>query len=141
MKNGYDQFFKQARQAANDGTPARPSVKPKFQVNQKEKPRFEMSSERREELLKRKAGVRTRRKKSFPWKLVGVSMLGVLIAGWGALNAEKAENFVKQIEISWMGAADAAESEAKPKSATAKTPGAKAEEVATAASTDRKSVV
>lgn len=105
MKNGYDQFFRNARKAAAGETPA---AKPKFRV--KPTPRFELTAGQLEEELRRRAGVKARRKRrSFPWGLTLASGLGVLAAGWALLNADLIEKHVKSVEIAWLGSAEAQE--------------------------------
>lgn len=111
MKNGYDQFFKNARKAAGDSPSGKSSVS--FQIG--EKPRFEMSPERREEILRKKLAVRKTKKKksSVPIKMILMSFVGVAVTGWGFLNAEKVEATLKSLEISFIGGASAAESPTK----------------------------
>ncbi|MBX3033058.1 MAG: hypothetical protein KF865_03970 [Bdellovibrionaceae bacterium] len=123
MKNGYDQFFKNARKASHGGKPpARPTSS--FALNGS--PRFELTAEQLEEHLKRKAGARPprRRKKSFPFGLVLCSALGVALAGWGMLNAESVEAFVKRVEVNFLGEASAADAAPAPKAAPAEAPAA-----------------
>lgn len=106
MRNGYDQFFQNARRAAKGATvPHSPKAKPKVNAG----PRFELSSEQLEEQLKKRAGIKRRKRRSFPWVLTAISLVGFLLAGWGIQNSEKAESFVKGIEIDWMGSAMAEE--------------------------------
>lgn len=120
MKSNYDQFFKNARKAAQGGKPQAPSAK-KFSVRESAPSRFQMTEAEIEERLKNKAGMapKRRRKKSTPWALIVFSVIGLAVAGAGMLQAEKLEFFLKNIEISVMGGtASAAEAPAAPAPAT-----------------------
>lgn len=109
MKNGYDQFFKNARKAATQASPPEKGPRPKV----KTKTSFKLSEEDLETQLKRRMGMNTQKKnkikKKFPWQLVGVSFLGVLVTFWGVENYVQVENYLKRIEVSFMGVASAEE--------------------------------
>lgn len=116
MRNGYDQFFRKARQASQGGMKA----SPKAAFNVSSGPRFEVTAEQLEEHLRRKAGVKKakRKKKSFPWGVTLLSAMGALATGWAMLNADTLERTLKHVEISWIGSASASE-EAPKKAAPA----------------------
>lgn len=115
MKTGYDQFFKNARKVANDGEPTRPSRQ--FSTSNVH---FELSEEDIEKQLKLRMGMKSKAKtkkkrKSIPWKLMGASFLGLMATAWGFQNYEQVEHYVKRIEISFLGSANAEEApKAKP---------------------------
>lgn len=90
MSQGYDQFFKKARQAAQTSAPdrARPSAAPRRPKG----PSLQIKPQRKKRIR-------------FPWAFTIVSLLGTLGAAWGVQNFEDVEKFVKQVEISWMGQA------------------------------------
>jgi len=122
MKNGYDQFFKNARKAAAEGEPV---VKPSRQFSTSNV-HFELSEEDLEKQLKLRMGMRAstkkkKKRKGIPWKLVGVSFLGLIIAAYGFQNYNQVERYVKRIEISFLGSAFAEEAKptAKPEAAAA----------------------
>lgn len=115
MKNGYDQFFKSARQAAKpEGTKLKMDLSKGIKLNIS-------NEELLERELRNRAGVkaRKRKKKPFPWKLAGMSFLGLVLAFYGLQNYEHVEHLVKNIEISLLGAAQAEEAPVK-KAAPAK---------------------
>ena len=119
MKTGYDQFFKNARKAANDGETARSSRQ--FSTSNVH---FELSEEDIEKQLKLRMGMKSktkpkRKRKSIPWKLMGVSFFGLMLTAWGFQNYEQVEHYIKRIEISFLGAASAEEAP-KAKAATDK---------------------
>ena len=120
MKNGYDQFFKNARSASTGN--AKPEGK-KLKMDLSRGLKLNISNEDLlEQELRMRAGVKMKKKKAkrpFPWKLTGVSFVGLLIALYGFQNYEKVEHLVKNIEIDMLGSAHAEEAPAK-KSAPAK---------------------
>jgi len=127
MKNsGYDQFFKNARKAANDGDVVRPSRQ--FSTSNVH---FELSEDDIEKQLKLRMGMKSnknskkKKRKSIPWKLVGVSFMGLIAAAWGFQNFEQVEKYAKKIEISFMGSAFAEEAPAKPKAPAKEAAGGK----------------
>lgn len=112
MKNGYDQFFKNARRAANDGEVQKPS-----RQFTKSNVHFELSDEDIEKQIKLRMGMKAkpkRKRKSIPWKMMGVTFLGLMITAWGVQNHEEVERYVKRIEISFLGLAFAEDAPAKP---------------------------
>lgn len=141
MKNsGYDQFFKNARKAANNGEVKKPSRQ--FSTSNVH---FELSEADIEKQLKLRMGLRAKpkkKKKSIPWKMVGVSFIGLMVTAWGVQNFEEVERTVKRIEISFLGqaAAEEATKSAPEKASPAK---AKGTEVAKAdvPATDAKSTL
>lgn len=117
MKSNYDQFFKNARKAAQGGKPQASSPK-KFSMKEPSSSRFQTTEAQIEERLKSKAGVpKRRRKKSTPWSLIIFSMIGLAIAGAGMMHSEKLEFILKNIEISFMGGTAMAETPAVTKEA------------------------
>lgn len=127
MKSGYDQFFKNARKAAEPNhTPVRfqkKSNSPKLDLD--------LSSEDIEQQIRRRmkmsSAPKRRKKASIPWKLVTVSFLGLILAILGFNNYEEVERFVKRVEIQMGGEAFAEAPKAAPKAeakpAEAKTDG------------------
>lgn len=120
MRNGYDQFFKQAKRvAATTGHQPKP-VRSRLEAR--------LSDEEIEEQLRSRAGVQRRTKnkktkKPFPWMMTIVSILGVGVAYWGMENFELVEKTVKRIEFTLTGqvyAADSATPAPAPTAAEAK---------------------
>jgi flagellar motility protein MotE (MotC chaperone) len=105
MKNGYDQFFKKARQnAAVGNTPgmAAPKKNPL--------PLHHTLSEKDIEThIRKKVGVRPSKKQSrpFPWKLVSMSFMGLLITSVGFVYHEEVEKALTMVEINLLGTANA----------------------------------
>lgn len=97
MKNGYEAHFKKMQNPGH----AKPA--PKIQLGAVK------STGRSEQVLvkelrqrmKPKAQVKARSKT--PWKLIGASAVGLLIAGVGMLNADKIDFLIKNVEISLLG--------------------------------------
>jgi flagellar motility protein MotE (MotC chaperone) len=110
MKNGYDQFFKNARQAASTGEPL---VKPKA------KPQFKLSDEDLDKQLMLRMGMKPpaskkrRKKRGIPWGLVFTLIIGMVGTGWGIQIQEEVVHFVKNVEVSFVGAAMAEEPKSK----------------------------
>jgi flagellar motility protein MotE (MotC chaperone) len=108
MKSGYDQFFKNARKAADDnsGVPVRKS---------KSSPRMnlDLASEGMDAQIRRRmnmpATAKRKTKKTVPYKLVGFSIIGLLIALWGLDHHQDVENLIKRVEFSMNGEAYAEE--------------------------------
>jgi flagellar motility protein MotE (MotC chaperone) len=123
MKNGYDQFFKNARKAAapGDSLASVPKGNRQSAKSQSKSSRqfptssvnFEFSEADIEQQLKERLGLpaksRKKKRKSIPWKLMGVSFLGVIATAWGYQNLELVEKTLKNVEISYLGSAMAAE--------------------------------
>lgn len=105
MKTGYDQFFKKARQNAAIGISAspQPMKKPTMPLH------HTVTDKDIESHIKRKLGVKTSKKakKVFPWKLVLVSFVGLIVASFGFVYYEKVETFLSKVEINLMGTANA----------------------------------
>lgn len=123
MKSGYDQFFKNARKNAASGQQVSvpnskaKSVKPQRQFSTSNV-HFELSDDDLEKQLKARLGMPSRpkkKRKSIPWKLMGVSFLGMMLAAWGIQNFEEVERSLKRIEISFLGSAYAEEKPAAEK--------------------------
>lgn len=91
-KNGYDQFFKQARKAVNEDTRA-PKKRVKLNINSDQevedqiRSRFKMSSQKKV------------KKSTTPWKMIMLSLCGFLTAGMGILHYEEIESFLHKIEV------------------------------------------
>jgi flagellar motility protein MotE (MotC chaperone) len=124
MKTGYDQFFKNARKAANDGEVIKPSRQ--FSTSNVH---FELSEEDIEKQLKLRMGMKSqaaakkkKKRKSIPWKMMGVSFLGLMATAWGFQNYEMVEHYVKRIEISFLGSANAGEAQKAKPGADSKAP-------------------
>jgi len=115
MKTGYDQFFKNARKAANDGEFTKPSRQ--FSTSNVH---FELSEADIEKQLKMRMGMKAQSKKKkkskgIPWKMVSMSFFGLIATAWGFQNYEQVEHYIKRVEISFLGAASAEEApKAKP---------------------------
>lgn len=130
MKSGYDQFFKNARQVADQQGGMKFQKKPSAT-----RLHLDLASEDVEEQIRRRMKMgapRKRKRTSVPWKIVGVSFVGLLLAIWGFQNYEQVENVVKRIEIQMNGEA-AAESPAPAKPAAKAAPAAASTEGATEA--------
>ncbi|MFS4459440.1 MotE family protein [Bdellovibrio sp. HCB2-146] len=118
MKSGYDQFFKNARQAANKTSGVKfnkHSTSPRLNLD--------LASEDVEEQLRRRLKVQAPRKKkkaSVPWKMIGVSFMGLLVAVWGFENHEEVEKMIKRVEVTMTGEAYAEAPAAPTKPATEK---------------------
>ena len=102
MKNGYDQFFKSARQA-------QAKVNPRTHINDKMNDK-KMSQKEIIENIQKKMKVQKKKKiKAVPWRVVTTSFLGFSVAITGYLNLEKVEKIFQKIEISLLGQAYANE--------------------------------
>lgn len=111
MKSGYDQFFQNARKAADQSSPRPNAVR--FQ-RKSSAPKLDLdhSSEELEQQIRRRmkmSAPKKRKKSNIPWKIVGVSFMGLLIAMMGFINHEEVERFVKRIEITMGGEAYASD--------------------------------
>lgn len=107
MKSGYDQFFQKARKLATEQQAPQGRIK----VQKKSSAvhgQFDLSSESAEQEIRRRMKMspqKRKKKASIPWKMMGVSFVGLLIAIWGFYNYEHVENIVKNIEIQVTGEA------------------------------------
>ena len=119
MKNGYDQFFRSARKAAAEGTQApltKRSQAPQSSRSQQRKLQSQDTKALAQELrlrMRPQTPKKTKRRE-IPWKLVGISILGLMVAAIGLTMAEEIEKYAHRIEISFMGTAHAEEAAAKP---------------------------
>lgn len=96
MKNGYDQFFKNARKVANNQNGPRPRLQ------------LDLPSEEAEQQIRHRLNIKVSKKKkkaTVPWKLVGVSVVGLLVATWGFQNYEKVESIIQRVEFEMTGSA------------------------------------
>lgn len=124
MKNGYDQFFKNARQVADQNNGV------KFQKrNPSPKLHLDLASEDVEQQIRRRMKMSAPKKKKkapVPWKMIGVSFLGFMVAIWGFQNHEEVENIIKRVEVQMTGEAiaqpSAAPAEAAPAEPKAEAP-------------------
>lgn len=117
MKNGYDQFFKQARTASrNSGK--------RFDL-----PEHTMSAQ----APKKKAAPspmplrKAKKRKSFPWMLSGVSFVGIMLALVGMQYSQQLESWMKRVEIG-LGVAMAEEKAPEPKAEKKEAAGAEAKD-------------
>jgi flagellar motility protein MotE (MotC chaperone) len=107
MSNGYDQFFKKARQNAASGHPASnrsaPKAAPKFSTQL----HHTVTEQDIETHIKKKLGVKPKKKKKVSWKLAGLSFVGLIVTAIGFVNHDKVEQIVSSVEISLIGSAGA----------------------------------
>ncbi|WP_413558758.1 magnesium transporter MgtE N-terminal domain-containing protein [Bdellovibrio sp. HCB209] len=113
MKNGYDQFFKDARKAAGDtGAPVKFAKKP-----QSTRLHLDLSSEDVEQQLRRRmkmsAPKKKQKKSGVHWKMAGISFMGLLLAVVGFQNHEQIDEMLKRVEITLTGQAIAETAPAK----------------------------
>lgn len=112
MKNGYDQFFKNARRASDPKSSGSVrSEKPAPSPRPLNKGQFTAKDEK----ILRQLLPKKKKRSAFPWKLTGLSFVGFVIALLGFQNHENLENFMKDIEIGFLGAAAAESSPASGK--------------------------
>lgn len=102
MKSGYDQFFKNARQVADKqgGVKFNKSPSPRLQLD--------LASEDMEQQIRRRmkmTSTKKKKKSTVPWKMVGVSFVGFLVAIWGFQNHEEVESIIKRVEFQMTGEA------------------------------------
>ncbi|MFN7729566.1 MAG: magnesium transporter MgtE N-terminal domain-containing protein [Bdellovibrio sp.] len=120
-KTGYDQFFQKARQNSGIDSPKnRAAAKPRFQGSGDREPIPNSMNQKTQkataEQLRVRMNIRNAKKKNngIPWKLVGISFIGVVLTAAGYLEHERVENFLKKVEVSFVSSATAQESAAKP---------------------------
>lgn len=104
MKNGYDQFFKNARQIADQQSGAKYRKKSASSAQLK----LNLESESVEAELRRRmkmAPIRKRKKAQVPWKMIGFSFVGFVACIFGFQNYEAVEDFIKRVEIQVYGSA------------------------------------
>ncbi|WP_295906143.1 MotE family protein [uncultured Bdellovibrio sp.] len=103
MKSGYDQFFQNARKVADQQGGV------KFKKNPSAtRLHLDLASEDVEQQIRRRmkmSAPKKRKKASVPWKMVGVSFMGLLVAVWGFQNHDEVENLIKRVEIQMTGEA------------------------------------
>ncbi len=120
MKTGYDQFFQNARKVADrkvidlqEKSEKKPKAKMKMTLSEEQ-----VEAQIRSRLKMSTAHKRVKRSK-IPWKLVGTSFIGLLVAMWGYENHEQVERIIKRVEIQMTGEAYAeTEKQTTPASAT-----------------------
>lgn len=112
--SGYDQFFKQAKKAAGQ-----PKPRPLTSDELAQKLRARMQTEH---LQQKRSPIKLKKRISIPWKLVGFSMVGLLLAALGFQNIDRIEKEVQRVEISFFGKAFAEEATPEPKTSE-KSPG------------------
>lgn len=103
MKSGYDQFFKNARKVADQQSGVKFQKKPA-----PTRLHLDLASEDVEQQIRRrmKMGIPKKKKRSsVPWKMVGVSFFGFMVAIWGFQNHEQVESLIKRVEIQMTGEA------------------------------------
>jgi flagellar motility protein MotE (MotC chaperone) len=118
MKNGYDQFFKNARKAAAHPPPkGLPQSRPQQRKVQTQDAK--MLAQELRQRLKPHGNPKKTKRREIPWKLVGISILGLMVAAIGLTQAEEIEKYAHKIEISFLGTAHA---ETAPAAAPAEKP-------------------
>ncbi len=141
MKSGYDQFFKNARKVADENGPGKVGMKfhkspsvPRLQLD--------LASEDIEQQIRRRMKMTAPKKKkkrtSVPWKMMGVSFIGLLLALWGFQNHEEVERIVKRVEFQMTGEAVAENTATKPAAPAAADKNADAKEESRALASEQK---
>lgn len=112
MKNGYDQFFKNAKKVADNPTAFKLKQKrnqmsdnASSSINERSKVQTSSSVEELRQRLRQKHNKKNT--KAIPWKLVGFSLLGFIITSLALWKADEIDHVVRNIEISLMGSANA----------------------------------
>lgn len=103
MKSGYDQFFKNARQVADNKSGVKFQKRP-----QSAKLHLDLASEDVEQQIRRRmkmSAPKKSKKAPVPWKMIIFSFVGLLVAIWGFQNYEEVENIVKRVEVQMTGEA------------------------------------
>lgn len=102
MKTGYDQFFKQARNAADSNSGV---------ANSSRNSQLNKNSHLSEEQLRKKFGMlpTKQNKRKSSWKIISISIVGIAIAIWGLENYEKIDLFISKIEVGLYSEASAKE--------------------------------
>lgn len=129
MKNGYDQFFKKAQKIAAHGPQA---SRPIERTSERKTQRTTVQSQDAKILAQELRGklrprLQKRARKKFPWKLAGVSFLGLLVTAAGLTYTEEIEKWTKKIEVSMIGSAYAEDTKPAAAAASDKAKDAKAE--------------
>lgn len=127
MKTGYDQFFKKAQKVAE---------KKKIQFNLSSEDRGdsqyiaqELRARLKPKINKSKAKAKS---KKIPWKLVGVSFVGLVITAICLWKADEIDKMARRVEIDFLGTAKAEEVKHEEKKVDSKTEEKKSEEAAVA---------
>lgn len=117
MKSGYDQFFKTAQKVAETGRAPKINLKKPLRADFKsDSPPLVgrkvqtqdskiLAHQLRESMRPRIQ--RKRKKKSIPWKLVGIALFGLLMTFVGLYKIDDVEKLAKNIEFSLIGVAAA----------------------------------
>ncbi len=116
MKNGYDQFFKSARKVAaqqqfSSGSSSSNRRPPQQRKVQSQDAKV-LAQELRQRMKPQPVSSKRGKRREIPWKLVGFSILGLMVAAIGLSKAEEIEKFAHKIEISFLGTAHAEEAPA-----------------------------
>lgn len=134
MKTGYDQHFKKAQKIAFQSNHTTGADRPQKSEHKQARLQSRNTKALAQELRLRAAQPKNQKKtaKGIPWKLVGYSLIGLLIAGVGLWKIEQIERVVRNIEISVLGTAHAEDTKPadtkpveKPKEAAAAEPAKK----------------
>jgi flagellar motility protein MotE (MotC chaperone) len=107
MKSGYQQFFKQAKQVAKQSALA--GVKSQAKSPRSKDRVSTGTQEITNQLRERMKQKVNRPANKIPWTIVGISLVGVVVAFAGLNYSTDAEKFFKRIEFSLMGIASAEE--------------------------------
>lgn len=126
MKTGYDQFFKKAQKvAAKNGGSAKPvERKIQFPISNDSK----VMAEELRSRLKPKIEKTKRKSKGIPWRLVGISLVGILIAAICLWKVDDIDRIARKVEVGFFGIAHAEEKKAEEKKSEAKQEGKQSEE-------------
>jgi flagellar motility protein MotE (MotC chaperone) len=104
MKSGYDQFFKNARKAAEVETSSFVSRKKPAR-----RTKIDLSAEDIDQQIRRRmslpATAPKKKRKPFPFKLVFFLFVGVIGAFWGLENHIEVERMLKRVEVTMTGEA------------------------------------
>lgn len=119
MKSGYDQFFQKARKAADSGATVKKPAPQGMKLADFEK-RLNQSHSQQEAARRpsknmaedlrarvRVQGKKQKVRKAFPFKLVGISLMGLLVTSLGVWKADEMEKIIQGVEISLLGQARA----------------------------------
>lgn len=124
MANGYEQFFKKAKENSTDGA-VRSGVQKRFVMDREPQDRVIKSENSRAELIRElRARVkkrRARRPRQLPKMFLTVCILGSGLAGFGMTNHENLEKWMSSFEIAVLGQAHAEEAAKDAQPAAAKT--------------------
>jgi flagellar motility protein MotE (MotC chaperone) len=114
MKNGYDQFFANAKRAAKKPNLQKPSI----QI--KKKPSVSVAANSNQDSSSQKMVMQLReqiknekkmklKKKKLPIQSLIFCFLGLGVAGWGYVNHERLDGWIKKVEVNFLGQAIAQE--------------------------------